>query len=295
MLNNIKKVFYNIKNFGVIFGLKFFLSKTIFRKKEWKFRLKSINLLDKNLNIDYTKYKKAQYIFNYEETKKIFVFWWDGFKNAPFQVKKNLSYLLHNFKDYKIIKIDKTNFNKFVSLNQCIMNLFYSKRISIQTFSDILRFNLLYNYGGFWFDATIRCYKYEDFAKMLQYNEIYSLNVDCKEKRMLRENVVPNMKYTTFFIGTRKNSTIMKFLVDAYNAYYNKYDYCIDYFMNDYFLALAERNHIAENALNNIPPHEGNPFYAFNCISTNQKILLSECEKCPQKLNWRYAKLDNLF
>lgn len=290
MQANIKKILFNIKNFGLLFGIEFFLFKTIFRKYEWKMRKKSIKTIESKIRLDKTKYLHQQPDYSYDECKKIFVFWWTGFENAPQLVKRNVKKLQALFDSYQIILLDKNNFSDYVSIDENIMSLFSKNRISIQTFSDILRFQLLLEHGGFWFDSTIRIYKFEDFAKHLQNNEVYSLNVECDEKTRLWGKVLPDMKYVTFFIGARKGSNIMQFLTDMYKAYYKHYDFCIDYFMNDYFLIIAKRYGMADYALDKIPAHQGNPFYLSNAIEKGENIDYNICMKCPQKLNWRNKK-----
>ena len=58
MNNNVKKVIYNYKNFGILYGTSFLLTKTIFRKLEHITRKHAIKILDKEFGYIYEEEKK---------------------------------------------------------------------------------------------------------------------------------------------------------------------------------------------------------------------------------------------
>lgn len=112
----------------------------------------------------------------------------------------------------------------------------YNKQIITNAqFSDILRMCLLSQYGGIWIDATI-------FVpgklpeKIFQY-QFYT----CKRKPQ-KSGYVSNYMWTSFLNGCQKNCIVQKAVNDLFLAYWEKYDYLIDYLLVDYFMMLVYRN-----------------------------------------------------
>ncbi len=286
---NKEKVLKNFKNFGFSFGMSFLLSKTICRRAEYKTRIKAINILDKELSPLIKEYedKEPCVLSVTNDQKNIFVFWWDGFDKAPLVVKNNVLKVQKLYPDYTLFLIGKENYTSYVTLSKEIYAYIASGNISVQTLSDILRVNLLSKYGGFWMDATIRVFHQEPLLTQIQDSGFYSLNVDCKEKDALWAKVIPNLGYVTFYMGSAKGNPALAFVRDAFTEYYKKHDFLIDYFLIDYLLAIAKRHHLGNGSLDSSKHRDGNPFYLTNCVDQGIVPSLSECEKCPQKLNWR--------
>lgn len=81
----------------------------------------------------------------------IWFLWLQGLNNAPFVVTRCYeSWVKHN-PGWQIIFLDETTIKDYTSLE--------FKQITKQAFSDILRINLLAQYGGVWADATCFCAK----------------------------------------------------------------------------------------------------------------------------------------
>jgi len=83
--------------------------------------------------------------------KKIWFLWLQGLENAPLLVRSCYeSWVRHN-PGWEIILLDESNINSYLPL-------VYSGATK-QALSDILRINLLGEYGGIWADATCFCMK----------------------------------------------------------------------------------------------------------------------------------------
>lgn len=293
MKNNIKKVVYNYKNFGFVYGTLFLLTKTIFRKYEYITRKMAIKIMDKEFGDIFEEEKKNGTNKNSFE-KNIFVFWGQGFDKLPEIPQKCIKKIEEIYTDYKIYKITLENYTDYVTIEENLVKLFEEKKISIQTFSDILRYNLLYKYGGVWCDATLLFKEKINFEEKIDKNDYYSLNVKCKEKEILWGKVYP-VTYVTFFFATKKESPILNAINKAYISYYKKHDFVIDYFLNDYFLILAMKYNLEDDTLKHIEPNNGNPFYLLNKIKNKDyNIDLNELNKCPQKLTWKNITLEGV-
>lgn len=292
----IKESFLLSKEFGFGYSASYFFHKTICRGAMYKTRLKAINLLRKEFTYVLGKYvDKNAGVYSPNLERNIFVFWYDGFEKAPAFIIENIKLMQFFFPDYKLFKLDKNNYKEFAQLDSNLICLFEKGNISIQTFSDILRFYLLGKYGGFWIDATIRFFQREELMERLEKNGFYSLNCEFPLKHITWDQVIPNMKYSTFFLGSIKNNPIMNAAYELYVNYYSKHSIAIDYLMTDYFLLLIREKKLGQDALNNVEPHSGSPIYLLECLQKKRAPLLSECVKCPQKLNWRIKECNEKF
>lgn len=293
MNKNVQKVLYNYKNFGPIYGTSFLLTKTLFRKYEYKTRKMAIKILDKKFGYIFKEISQKKYK-SYKFEKNLFVFWGQGFDKLPEIPEKCIKNIENMYSDYKIYKITLDNYMEYVDIDKNLIDLFNKGKLSIQTFADILRYNLVYKYGGVWCDATLMFFEKIDFEEKMKKNSHYSLNVNCEEKTKLWGKVY-DVTFTTFFFSAKKNNPVFEAINKFYIEYYKCYDFVPDYFLTDYILILAMQYNLENGALSKIEYTEGNPFYLLNKLLNNEKnIDLNLCKQCPQKLAWKNITLDGV-
>lgn len=162
----------------------------------------------------------------------IWFFWWQGKEQITELSNKCYQSLLENKGRRKVIFISKDNFQKYAKLPDYIIKKFKAGLITKTHFSDILRFNLLNNYGGLWVDATLY------FTS--------SLNVFNTEKLVTCSGYADDLKYniaygrwTGFFIGGPRKLDIFSFMNHFFLEYWKRNDYLIDYYLIDYALYYA--------------------------------------------------------
>lgn len=227
------------------YSLNMFFCKVLFKlfhnekiKKKWmqKYKYYLEKGICKRYNSIILKYANKDNHLNLERNNKtIWVFWWQGIENAP-KIVKQCVYSLKNLnRDYKLNVISKDNFKEYINLSDVIIKKFNSGKIGFAHFSDIIRVNLLSEYGGIWADATIFLTKgfNED---ILDYN-FYSI----KSYKSNTDNV-SEYRWTTYFLCAKRNNELLNFLKELFNAYYEDNDYVIDYLMFDYFIDIAYNN-----------------------------------------------------
>ena len=86
------------------------------------------------------------------------MFWWcwlQGIDNAPPICKVCLDSLRKYYPDYAINLVDFSNINKIVQFPNHVVEKFNEGKISPTHLSDLLRLELLINYGGVWVDSTV--------------------------------------------------------------------------------------------------------------------------------------------
>ena len=91
----------------------------------------------------------------------IWILWWQGWNNAPAIVKKCLQSWRyhHSVYDYNIILLDKYNIHQFIDISEVIPSEVVREEVSRAALSDVIRWMLLYKYGGVWVDSTLYCHK----------------------------------------------------------------------------------------------------------------------------------------
>lgn len=87
-------------------------------------------------------------------SKTIWTCWLQGETEAPALVKRCLSSLRKWRGDYEVVLIDETNLHDYVSFPDYIEEKYRKGIISRTHYSDLLRVELLYRYGGIWIDST---------------------------------------------------------------------------------------------------------------------------------------------
>lgn len=242
----------DIKQYIHNFGLKIFVTKVIrsrFYNNYSKFgiELSKVNeknikeFLQKNIVNNLKEYEDNTSLFrnnNVSKNKVIWTMWWQGMESAPKIVKACINNLISK-NDARVIIITKDNYDHYVHLDKKIINMFKLGKISITHFSDIIRTNLLYLYGGTWIDSTVWITKkIED-------------SVFCKDFYTIKTGKYTNDpshgRWTTFFMETKAGNETINFVRQCFNTYCSKYDMFIDYILFDYFIALACQNNIIIN------------------------------------------------
>lgn len=163
---------------------------------------------------------------------KVWVFWWKGIDDAPQLVKSCVSSIIKYSAGHEVVILDKDNYFQYAKLPPFIVRKHDEGLICHAHFSDIIRFNLLANYGGVWLDSTIlvTC----DLPNELFSNVFYTA---C-----LPDYSHPNIskkRWTGFFLCGDKQFPLFDFLYKMLLEYWSKRDSTIDYLFFDYMIAIA--------------------------------------------------------
>ena len=88
--------------------------------------------------------------------RTIWVLWLQGMERTPLLIRKCYESLKKNCpSSYNIVFLDASNLEEYVHLPPHIVEKYYQGFISRTHFSDLVRLELLYRYGGCWSDATV--------------------------------------------------------------------------------------------------------------------------------------------
>lgn len=168
----------------------------------------------------------------------IWIFWWQGKSNMPRLVHSCIKSVIERNPSHKVVILSRDNIFLYVNFSKSIYDKIYNKTISLAHFSDILRFRLLYKYGGLWIDSTIYC------ASSLNNTYFTSVYTSNGNKNINKTHVFVSSKWTEFLIGGNKGNLLFSFMNEFYKSYLANNKRFIDYFLSDYALCYAYENNI---------------------------------------------------
>lgn len=215
----------------------------------------------------------------------IFVFWWDGLEQAPNIVRSCFVSVKRWHPDCKVVLVDKDNYRQYTDVDPVIIEAFEKDKVSVQTFSDILRFNLLKNNGGIWVDATIFFTSECNLLKDLENKPFTSLAFSTTADFLQYEDVA--CSWSGFFIASRKNSVFVRAVDDVFRQYFLKYHTYSTYFFIDITLMLCKKYGIDGDALNHTLYTNRSMFaLAYLLDAPFNANVLEFIHGVPQKLRW---------
>ena len=169
--------------------------------------------------------------------KTIYWCWLQGIKDAPELYLTTLNSIRKNLDNFNLIIITEENVLNYTSFPDYILTKYKNKIISPTHFSDLIRLELLINFGGTWIDASVLITGYTEM--------FYNKDLFFFQERN------PGCIGSNWFITSEKGSPILRttqYLLYEYWKYRNElYDYYIFHLM----LALASEKY--KKDINKIP------------------------------------------
>ncbi len=167
---------------------------------------------------------------NHSDT--IWMCWLQGFDNAPLVVKRCVESVQKNIPDKKLVLLDENNISDYVSMPDYIVEKWEKGIIGNAHFADMVRLELLINYGGYWLDATVLCtdasaIKYFEQQPLFMYSFYYfGFNPEI-------------MELNNWFIHSCTNNNILCLLRELLYCYWKETDRTVNYFVTHLFLTIA--------------------------------------------------------
>ncbi len=217
--------------------------------------------------------------------KNVFIFWWDGLESAPEIVKKCFDSVCKYHPDSNVICIDKDNYQNFTDIDAKIIKDFKKDKISVQTFSDILRFNLLKNNGGVWIDSTILFLSELNLLEDLKDKSFTSLEFSTSRDFLKYEDY--ECSWSGFFIASRKNGLFARAVDEIFKQYYLRYKTYSIYLFIDAVLMICKKYGLDDNVLEKTLNTSDNMFtLAWLLGEKYDDDVIEMIKNTPQKLRW---------
>ena len=172
-----------------------------------------------------------------ENNENIWIFWWQGYNEAPCLVKKCIDSITKNAGNHSVVLITKENWKNYADIPDYIIEKVEKGVITLTHFSDILRMALISKHGGLWLDATI--FVPREIPKYCFELPYFSIHYETSTSKIAKG------KWAGFCQAGQKNSIIHSFCRDIFFSYWKKYNKLVDYFFIDYVM-LAGYNNISD-------------------------------------------------
>lgn len=189
--------------------------------------------LRKKAQIDESSSEKKE--VTTEFPKIIWTMWQQGEAQMPETVKASMKtikdFAEKNGCDFHLLTNE--NLEHFVTIPKDITEKYKKNELTAAHYSDIIRFTLLYQYGGIWMDATLFVSPYAT-VEMFE-GDFFSLNHPPTYPEQM-ERTIGDFKWSGFFLAGQKGEAHFKHIRDLYIYYVRKYPIFIHYLMMDYFI-----------------------------------------------------------
>lgn len=141
--------------------------------------------------------------------------------------------------DWEIIQLTYENYKDYVTLPEYIELKYERGQIPPALFADLLRLEVLIQYGGTWMDATMFCTDPGLLKKDSWLQEI--MDCDLFMFQALRKGDPRFYGISNWFITARRGSLPLMVLRDVLTEYWQDYSVTLDYYMfHDFFFTIAQ-------------------------------------------------------
>lgn len=166
----------------------------------------------------------------------VWINWWQGEDEMPELIRLCYESIKRNLPAEKtalrLITLD--NCRQYVTFTEPLIHKFQEGKISYTQFSDVLRAELLYRYGGMWIDTTY--YVTHPIPETyFQENGIYTIRFDSP----VWDTDITRGRWSGNLWCVRPGHRLFQFLMEALWYYFETEDTLIDYYLIDYIIAVA--------------------------------------------------------
>ena len=212
----------------------------------------------------------------HETSNKIWICWFQGIENAPNIVKRCYESVLKNMPNKEVILLTDDNIRNYVRFPDYIQEKYEKGIITRTHMTDLLRLELLIQYGGMWLDATVFC----SSSKIPD----YFFDSDLFFYQCLKPGRDGNSSYiSSWLMAAKMNNRILMATRELCYAYWKDNNEMWDYFLLHDFMAIVMEKY--EDEWKKIFPRDN---------STPHELLLRLFEPYNEKM-WDAIKTQTPF
>lgn len=174
--------------------------------------------------------------YSYRKENVVWVCWFQGIENAPDVVKTCIESLRNNVHNKDIVVISSNNYREYITFPPTIQEKVDKGIISGAHLSDLLRLELLTNYGGSWVDATV--YFSDDNYPNFFFDSDFFLFQKLKPALDGNPLVISN-----WFITSKANHPLLLMTKELLYSYWSKNNTTIHYFVFHMFFQIATEHY----------------------------------------------------
>ena len=175
-----------------------------------------------------------------KKERKVWIYWSTGMEEtAPEIVKRCYRSVCENIKDREIVLLSKYNYHEYVTLPNYIIEKYEKGIIAHVHFADLLRTELLAEYGGTWIDSTVFLMNCSIPSYILD-SDLFMFQ---KLKPGLDGNVI---RVSSWFITASAKNKIILAQRHLLREYWKNNNKVIDYFFFHHFMSLIADYYLEE-------------------------------------------------
>ena len=206
---------------------------------------------------DYTA-ELERLVNSYEETpmeysSKVWVFWRQGYENAPELIQACFQSVKRNLTDRDIVFLSAENIGQYVTLPSYIEEKRKKGIIPEAQYSDIVRISLLAEHGGLWLDSTVFCTGPE-IARRFRDWPLFVFKTEDLDRSDETAIISSN-----WLISCYKGVPFVRAVRDLLYIYWEREDYVKNYFIFHLFVHMVKEQYPeawkAIPVYNNVSPH----------------------------------------
>ena len=196
--------------------------------------------LEKQLISKYSyaiKQNNDNFVRKPELENKIWMLWLQGEENAPDMVKASINSVKVHSGGRDVIVLNEDNINKYVDIPDYVWKAYKEKRMNVSHFADIVRFYLMYNYGGTWVDASIILDG--ELPNDIQNSDVFMFKPLQTDKRRKKYYVTED-----WFIHANPNNNLIKYTLNMLLEYWKHEQRQHTYFLTYAAVACVVNNNV---------------------------------------------------
>lgn len=246
-------------------------------------------VLDKYKKINVEKFleKKSNQPKKFEKFP-IWCCWWQGVDSMP-ELVRMCHKRLHDSIPTNIAEIHVITFqniSEYVQFPDHIMEKFQQKKITMTALSDVLRAELLSQYGGMWIDATVFLTDHipDDFFTKRYFSQKMYDEVKCQREAC-------KGRWCGFMMTMTRENVMYDYLRDAFYYWWKYNDDLIDYVLIDYLILSGYKNlSYIKEMIDQVPNNNEGVFDMYQVLNQPYTPELYEKltkENCIHKLTYK--------
>lgn len=226
---------------------------------------------------------------NKEIPFRFWMMWWQDLDKAPEIVRENISFIRKLMGEKNVIIITKDNYKDYTNISPTLIQKLNQGKISLTNWSDIIRFHLLKENGGYWIDSTVAI---SPLFKEFLLSKRDSTFITLCESNFNYHNISYN-QWTGWLMGGVANFELFEYACKFYDHYFENHDMIIDYFLIDDIISHYYKINPNFRLLCNNCKKDWKPYYwSDNLSSSFDKDMIkkfnTQLEYSIQKLTYKY-------
>lgn len=226
----------------------------------------------------------------------IYVMWWQGEEKMPEIVKCCFLSLQKVAGNHPIILITKDNWQNIIDKENSdlpwrkdITSMIEDGRLTLTTFSDVIRSHLLYTKGGIWVDSTI-FFTGKKIDELINDQPFFTRKLPYDK---FDNHYVGRNKWAVYIMGSVPGNKVFKNIHSGILAIIEKYGKIYEYFTIDYIMETTyEKDSVFRQIIDNLPVFPQNTFSnnlndEFNEKTWNESFLAYPFHKLSWKDKYR--------